>query len=66
LDKTPTLLQVEAANAYSLMISVGSRLFISEQTASILRSARGFLRGLFWAALSRSRKARIYGAGLVA
>lgn len=37
LGESPTLLQVEAANAYARLSAITTRLYITEQTANILR-----------------------------
>jgi hypothetical protein len=37
LDKPPTVLQVEAANAYAYVATIANRLYITEQTANILK-----------------------------
>lgn len=37
LGKPPTLLQAEAANSYAYVASIANRLYITEQTANILK-----------------------------
>jgi len=37
LGKPPTVLQVEAANSYEYVATIANRLYITEQTANILR-----------------------------
>ncbi len=37
LGKPPTLLQAEAANSYSYVATIANRLYITEQTANILK-----------------------------
>lgn len=37
LDKPPTVLQVEAANSYAYVATIANRLYITEQTANILK-----------------------------
>ncbi len=37
LDKTPTVLQVEAANSYSYIATIANWIYITEQTANILK-----------------------------
>lgn len=37
LSKSPTILQVEAANSYAYVATIANRLYITEQTANILK-----------------------------
>jgi hypothetical protein len=37
LDKTPTVLQVEAANSYAYVATIANWIYITEQTANILK-----------------------------
>jgi len=58
LGQPPTLLQTEAANAYTRLCTLGNRLYITEQTANILQRRPSVFADEFLADTQTLKKGR--------